>query len=75
MKLKYALIIIAVIVLIIIAGIFLPKKDNGKDNITPSAFKPGQLSISYEDGAMYEEWGKNTLEILSIVKSKIGDNL
>ena len=53
--------IIGIIILLVIVGIILFNK---KDTFVDTVVNPPAFSIYYEEMAMHEEWGKNTLEIL-----------
>ncbi|MBU1895805.1 hypothetical protein KJ641_02965 [Patescibacteria group bacterium] len=68
MKKKSIIIIAIVVILIFIAGIFiLTRKD--EEFTSTSMFDSADTAIYYEDRAMQEEWGKDTIEILKGGKS------
>ena len=67
-KKKIVTISVSVVILIFIVGIFiLTRKD--EEFTSTSIFDPADTAIYYEDRAMQEEWGKDTIEILKGGKS------
>ena len=66
MKHKTLLPLTLAIIILIIVGIFIFSKKDKEPTLT---FDPSDTAIYYEDRAMNEEWGKDTLEILKSGKS------